>query len=197
VHSNDKETNSLNSKKVVNFDLNINAVKLAIAKGEAKFKSHTTAYDKIRRFLTKSGFEHEQGSAYISKDVMSLNDTRTTFFKLGEKNPWLVSCMPKCRLSSFEDGALTYTDLMTDIKNGANTPSGDMTSVPSNYKPTRNPREKAQADALRETLRGGTDFTEIRTAHAHQRGAETGEAGVYGAAKDPAQTGTPPAKNKG
>jgi virulence-associated protein VapD len=153
-----KKAVGLESKKCINFDLNIKDIKLAIERGETKFKSHTSAYTKIRKHLEKNGFEHEQGSGYISKNTMSLAAVQNIFFGLGEKNPWLISCMPRCRLSSFEEGALKYTDLMQDIKDGANSAKGaqgeGLVSVPNNYNPTKDPREKEKAEALRKTLRG-------------------------------------------
>jgi virulence-associated protein VapD len=148
-----KKEQGLDSKKVVNFDLDTNALKTAIQKGEIKFKSYTSAYGKIRRFLVKSGFEHDQGSAYVSKEVMSLFDTQTVFFKLGQKNPWLVSCMSKCRLSSFEDGALTYTDLKPDIEKGVKSQGSGLAASPAGYGAVKDVRDKAKADALRETLK--------------------------------------------
>jgi virulence-associated protein VapD len=153
-----QERQGLESQKCIMFDLNVNAIKSAIINGEAKFKSYTTAYDKIRRYLEKGGFEHEQGSGYTSKNPMSVEDVQNVFFTLGEKNPWLASCMSKCRLSSFEEGALKYTDLMQDIKDGANSAKGaqgeGLVSVPNNYNPTKDPREKEREEALRKTLRG-------------------------------------------
>lgn len=149
------------------FDLSVNAIKSAMLKGEAKFKSYTTAYEKIRRYLEKGGFEQEQGSGYTSKKTMSTEDVQNIFFTLGEKNPWLSMCMTRCRLSSFEEGALKYADLMQDIQDGANSArgtQGGFVSVPDNYKPTRDPREKAQAEALRETLRGGSTVAMVSTA---------------------------------
>jgi virulence-associated protein VapD len=152
-----QEMQGLESQKCIMFDLNINEIKTAIIEGEAKFKSYTTAYNKIRRYLEKGGFEHEQGSGYTSKSPMSVEDVQNVFFTLGEKNTWLSTCMTKCRLSSFEEGALKYTDLMQDIKDGAKAAKdahGErIISVPNNYKPTKDPTEKAKADALRETLR--------------------------------------------
>jgi virulence-associated protein VapD len=185
------------SQKCIMFDLSVNAIKLAIINGEAKFKRYTTAYDKMRRYLEKGGFEHEQGSGYTSKNPMSIEDVQNVFFTLGEKNPWLASCMTRCRLSSFEEGALKYTDLVQDIKDGAkaakNAHGGNgLISVTNNYKPTKDPNDKAKADALRETLK--TSSIQPSPVRAKAPDASDKKADISPAT---VKTKMPPTKNKG
>ena len=57
-------------RKAINFDIDTK-----------KYEEHTgkkasTAYAEIKRFLKKNGFEHRQGSGYVSKN--SLDDLRIT-----------------------------------------------------------------------------------------------------------------------
>ena len=57
-------------RKAINFDID-----------RKKYEEHTgkkasTAYAEIKRFLKKNGFEHRQGSGYVSKN--SLDDLRIT-----------------------------------------------------------------------------------------------------------------------
>jgi virulence-associated protein VapD len=138
--------NEINNFKAVNFDLNVNAIKLAIKNEETEFKSYTSAYGKIRRFLKKSGFIHDQGSGYTSEEVMSSFDVQRIFSELGRKHPWLASCVTKCRLTSFEAGAVTHTDLMSDIQAGAEfakqKKDGGLSSSPTEYSPTKDPNDK-------------------------------------------------------
>lgn len=53
-------------KKALNFDLNTKKYEYYT------HKKAPTAYIQIKKFLIRNGFEHRQGSGYISKD--SLND---------------------------------------------------------------------------------------------------------------------------
>ncbi len=53
-------------RKAINFDLNTKKYEEIIN------KPAPTAYAIIKRFLKRNGFEHRQGSGYVSKD--SLND---------------------------------------------------------------------------------------------------------------------------
>jgi virulence-associated protein VapD len=141
--------------KVVNFDLDTHAIKSAIVNGDVDFKGYTSAYGKIRRFLEKGGFEHDQGSGYVTKAAMSARDVSNIFTELGIKNQWLPSCMSKCRLSSFEKGAIMQTDLMPDIQAGADIAKqkdSGLASSPSGYSPIHDPHDKEKADALRDTL---------------------------------------------
>jgi virulence-associated protein VapD len=141
-----KPPKTKDSRKAVNFDLNINAIKAAIEKGEIKFKSYTSAYGKMRHYLQKNEFEHDQGSGYVSKGSMSAMKARDIFFELGKKNPWLSSCMSKCRLTSFEYGMLSFTDLVPDIQSGAESikQDGGLDSSPTEYSPTKDPNDNAK-----------------------------------------------------
>jgi len=53
-------------RKSLNFDLNIKKLKEHYPNS-----NYTEAYNDIKKFLTNNGFEHRQGSGYISKEEMS------------------------------------------------------------------------------------------------------------------------------
>jgi len=50
----------------INFDLDTNKLKEHYPN-----KTYTNAYEDIKRFLLKNGFEHRQGSGYISQKELS------------------------------------------------------------------------------------------------------------------------------
>jgi virulence-associated protein VapD len=137
-----KKTKEKDTIKYINFDLKIEAIKEAIAKGEVRFKVYTSAYGNIRTWLKRANFEHDQGSVYKSKVSMSVLDVQNIFLKLGKERPWLASCVRKCHLSSVEAGAIKETDLTPDIQSGAEfakSQDDGLASSPSEYKATKDP----------------------------------------------------------
>lgn len=74
-------------KKSLNFDLDTKKLKELYPN-----KSYTQAYNDIKRFLTKNGFEHRQGSGYISKDDMSILKITRVLKTLNKKHSWLKEC---------------------------------------------------------------------------------------------------------
>ena len=46
----------------------------------------------IRQFLENCGFEHKQGSGYLSTESISLNQTIAIYQAMTEEMPWLDSC---------------------------------------------------------------------------------------------------------
>ena len=57
-------------RKAINFDIDTKKYE------EYTGKKAPTAYAKVKKFLKKNGFEHRQGSGYVSKN--SLDDLRIT-----------------------------------------------------------------------------------------------------------------------
>lgn len=57
-------------RKAINFDIDTKKYE------EYTGKKSPSAYDEIKRFLKKNGFEHRQGSGYVSKE--SLPDWKIT-----------------------------------------------------------------------------------------------------------------------
>lgn len=50
------------------------------------------AYAQIGDFLKRNGFEHNQGSGYVSKDTLHLDDAIKIAVKLQKKFPWINKC---------------------------------------------------------------------------------------------------------
>ena len=74
-------------KKYLLFDLDTTALK-----EEFGPKRYTVAYSMIRQFLENCGFEHKQGSGYLSAEPISLNQTIVIYQAMTEEMPWLDSC---------------------------------------------------------------------------------------------------------
>lgn len=75
------------TRKALNFDLDINALK--------KFypgNTHTQAYHDIRGFLEKCGFEHRQGSGYVSNKPMITSDVIIIVQEMVKVYPWVSRC---------------------------------------------------------------------------------------------------------
>lgn len=71
-------------KKYLLFDLDTTALK-----EEFGPKRYTVAYSVIRQFLENCGFEHKQGSGYLSTESISLNQTIAIYQAMTEEMPWL------------------------------------------------------------------------------------------------------------
>lgn len=71
-------------KKYLLFDLDTTALK-----EEFGPKRYTVAYSMIRQFLENCGFEHKQGSGYLSTESISLNQTIAIYQAMTEEMPWL------------------------------------------------------------------------------------------------------------
>ena len=73
-------------KKYLLFDLDTTALK-----EEFGPKRYTVAYSMNRQFLENCGFEHKQGSGYLSTEPISLNQTIAIYQTMTEEMPlsWL------------------------------------------------------------------------------------------------------------
>lgn len=78
----------------LSFDLNLDNLKLYYQN-----KNINQAWDDIKRFMKKNGFEHNQYSAYISKDRMSRYDIRDFMESMYKKLPWFPLCANRVMLS--------------------------------------------------------------------------------------------------
>jgi len=74
-------------KKSLNFDLDTKKLK-----EHYQNKNYTEAYNDIKKFLIKNGFEHRQGSGYISQKEMTDYKVVKIIEKLGYKYNWLSNC---------------------------------------------------------------------------------------------------------
>jgi len=74
-------------RKSLNFDLDTNKLKEYYPD-----KTYTNAYEDIRKFLSENGFEHRQGSGYISQKEMTINKVTEIIEELTDKFSWLKHC---------------------------------------------------------------------------------------------------------
>lgn len=75
------------TRKALNFDLDTKALE-RFYPGESYHK----AYYDIRQYLENSGFQHRQGSGYVSKDPISVYKVSLLINDMSEKFPWLNRC---------------------------------------------------------------------------------------------------------
>lgn len=78
----------------LSFDLNIDNLKLYYPN-----KNINQAWDDIKRFMTQNDFEHNQYSAYISKDRITQYKIRSVMRAMYQKLPWFPLCANKVMLS--------------------------------------------------------------------------------------------------
>ena len=90
-------------KKSINFDLDTKKLQEHYPN-----KNYTQAYNDIKKFLTNNGFEHRQGSGYISKEDMTEVKVVDTINVLNKKNPWLEKC---CKTLDYYDVGKQYNGL--------------------------------------------------------------------------------------
>lgn len=74
-------------KKAINFDIDTKKYE------EYSKKKAPTAYLEIKRFLQKNGFEHRQGSGYISKSDLKDSDITTLIVNMSLTFEWLKYCI--------------------------------------------------------------------------------------------------------
>lgn len=74
-------------KKAINFDIDTKKYE------EYTGKHSPTAYNEIKRFLKKNGFEHRQGSGYISKASLNDSDIITLITNMTLTFNWLKYCI--------------------------------------------------------------------------------------------------------
>lgn len=84
--------------KSINFDLDTKLLEQEHPKRDA-----TVAYKEIGRFLKKHGFDHRQGSGYISKKPMFDTDVKKLILQMQYKYPWLKKCSKKLDVTSIEE----------------------------------------------------------------------------------------------
>jgi virulence-associated protein VapD len=80
------------ARKAINFDLNTNEMRKI-------FKRYTEGYRLIRKSFKKLGFEHEQGSGYISKREITEKQVQKAIKALVKENPWLAKCAAKFKVT--------------------------------------------------------------------------------------------------
>lgn len=90
-------------KKAINFDLDISKMLATIG-------SKTAGYDRLKRAFKKMGFEHVQGSGYISKKPMTSHTLARILRNIVKNNSWIGFC-----LNSMIESTITDTFDITNM----------------------------------------------------------------------------------
>lgn len=83
------------SKKAVNFDLSVAALKEHYPNSD-----YLQAYKDVRRFLERNGFEHRQWSGYITTKHMSDTQIQYILDVMFKKYRWLEKCANKVDITN-------------------------------------------------------------------------------------------------
>lgn len=83
-------------RKAINFDLDTERLRELF--GES---GRSNAYSQILRFLENKGFEHRQGSGYVSLGKLNYAETYDVIQKLVEKYPWVGVCANRLDITDF------------------------------------------------------------------------------------------------
>lgn len=70
-------------------------------------KSNTTAYYEIEKFMKANGFEHRQGSGYLSQNQIDMDTVYNILDNLKDTLPWTRVCIEK----------IDVTDKLVEIQN--------------------------------------------------------------------------------
>ena len=84
----------MEKRKQVTFDLNQALLKEHYPKKRPTLNPqyYKHAYDEIKRYMLKNGFEWIQQSVYVSKEPMSVPQIVGFMMQMAEKMPWLHVC---------------------------------------------------------------------------------------------------------
>ncbi len=74
-------------RKAINFDIDTKKYE------EFTGKHAPTAYIEIKKFLTRNGFEHRQGSGYISRESLDDIKIATIIMSMVYHLDWLETCI--------------------------------------------------------------------------------------------------------
>lgn len=95
------------SRKMINFDLDTKLLEEKYPK-----KDYRQAYEDIKKFMLANGFEHRQGSGYLSLKSMSKYDVAIFISDISEKFDWLANSAKKFDITNV---GKTY-DLLDNLK---------------------------------------------------------------------------------
>ncbi|MBO6275597.1 MAG: hypothetical protein J6M91_08725 [Methanobrevibacter sp.] len=76
----------------------------------------TQAYKEIGMFFRKNGFEHNQGSGYISKKSISLDQVIVIAIKLQQKMPWLNKCSSVFELTQIIEQQFDMKKIFSEVE---------------------------------------------------------------------------------
>lgn len=74
-------------RKAINFDIDTKKYE------EYTGKKSPTAYSEIKTFLKRNGFEHRQGSGYVSKDSLTDRKVLAIIMNMSSQFVWLRYCV--------------------------------------------------------------------------------------------------------
>ena len=93
--------------KAINFDLSVHEL-------EKYYPDYRQAYHDINIFFKKQGFEHRQGSGYVSKKKLTQADIIDLLDVMNTELPWMSDCVTKIDATNI--GAQhDLKDLLRDI----------------------------------------------------------------------------------
>lgn len=93
--------------KAINFDLSVNDLKKC-------YSDYTKAYYDLKRFFARRGFEHRQGSGYVSKKKLAQADIIDLLDEMNTELPWMKDCVTKIDVTNI--GAQhDLKDLLRDL----------------------------------------------------------------------------------
>ena len=93
--------------KAINFDLSVREL-------EKYFPDYRKAYYDVKSFFMKQGFEHRQGSGYISKKKLAQADIIDLLDVMNTELPWMSDCVTKIDVTNI--GAQhDLKDLLKDL----------------------------------------------------------------------------------
>lgn len=83
------------SKRAINFDLKIERLKEVYPTN-----NYNNAYNDIRYFMLKNGFVHRQGSGYISKGNVTIDEAILLVQNLSEEFSWFSHSVEKIDMTT-------------------------------------------------------------------------------------------------
>ena len=102
------------TRKAIDFDLRVADLKQYYG------TNYTYAYKEIETFFLKYGFEHDQGSGYISNNKLERDDIIGIIYNLCKANPWFIKCVDDLRYTSIlesYDGMAIIDELKNETSN--------------------------------------------------------------------------------
>lgn len=80
-------------RKAINFDLSVHKL-------EKYYPDYRTAYYDLKRFFRKQGFEHRQGSGYVSKERLVQADIADLLDAMSIELPWMGECVTRIDITN-------------------------------------------------------------------------------------------------
>lgn len=124
------------TQKAINFDLDTNIMK--------QMNLYPDGYRQLGKSFHKYGFEHRQGSGYVSREKIVTADVTEVVYNVVKENPWLGDCVKKCDVSNIgKQFDLIPMINFAEAQNGKTTTTNSMTSAWEEYMNTPMPEKSA------------------------------------------------------